>query len=50
VLRLNKVSGDIYEKVVMACLSMDARDTDIGGRNQRELCVKIAADLAEYRV
>jgi hypothetical protein len=41
--------GEVYTKVVLACLTVDPEHSEIGLAEQRELCARIAADLAQCR-
>lgn len=41
--------GEIYTRVVMACLTVDPEELDVGPAEQRELCARVAADLAQCR-
>lgn len=41
--------GEIYTRVVMACLTVDPEELDVGPAEQRELCARVAVDLAQCR-
>jgi hypothetical protein len=41
--------GEVYTKVALACLTVDPEHSEIGLAEQRELCARIAADLAQCR-
>lgn len=44
---LPHICGEIYSKVVTACLNIDPEESEIGLAEQRELCMRIATDLAQ---
>ncbi|OBT88267.1 hypothetical protein VE02_02787 [Pseudogymnoascus sp. 03VT05] len=48
--RMLPVCGERYTKVIVACLNVDPEDSEESLAEQRELCARTAADLAQCQV
>ncbi|KAK4151040.1 prion-inhibition and propagation-domain-containing protein [Chaetomidium leptoderma] len=48
--RLPRACGDLYTRVTVSCLGVEPEDSEDGRAEQRELCARIVADLAQCQV